>query len=58
LIEIDEINVFEEGFDNDLNNNLPFAKKKCKLCPPSQFSNGMGYKPELGRSVDNKRNFA
>jgi hypothetical protein len=27
LIEIDDINVFEEGFNNDLNNNLPFAKK-------------------------------
>jgi hypothetical protein len=27
LIEIDDINVFEKGFDNDLNNHLPFAKQ-------------------------------
>jgi hypothetical protein len=27
LIEIDDINVFEKGFNNDLNNNLPVAKK-------------------------------
>jgi hypothetical protein len=27
LIEIDEINVFEKAFDNDLNNNLQFAKQ-------------------------------